>query len=111
MPKVSRGRGASSVGPQCELPRSQEPPVEFAAGADPSGPQSSAALSPSKGNFRGNQRTEPVFIAAGPGPAEGEQVVIAVRRLQRSFADGLIADDLQDLWEPWMHHAPEALRV
>jgi transposase, IS5 family len=35
--------------------------------------------------------------------------VIAVRRLQRSFADGLIAEEVQDLWEPWMRHADEAL--
>ena len=35
--------------------------------------------------------------------------MIAVRRLQRSFADGLIAEEVQDLWEPWMRHADEAL--
>jgi len=35
--------------------------------------------------------------------------VIAARRLQRSFADGLIAEEVQDLWEPWMRHADEAL--
>jgi IS5 family transposase len=35
--------------------------------------------------------------------------VIAARRLQRSFADGLIAGEVQDLWEPWMRHADEAL--
>jgi len=26
--------------------------------------------------------------------------VIAARRLQRSFADGLIAEAVEDLWEP-----------
>jgi IS5 family transposase len=35
--------------------------------------------------------------------------VIAARRLQRSFADGLIAEEVRDLWEPWMRHADEAL--
>jgi transposase, IS5 family len=36
--------------------------------------------------------------------------VIATRRLQRSFADGFIAEETQDLWEPWMRHADEALQ-
>ena len=36
--------------------------------------------------------------------------MIAVRRLQRSFADGLIAEEVQDLWEPWMRHADQALK-
>ena len=35
--------------------------------------------------------------------------MIAARRLQRSFADGLIAGEVKDLWEPWMKHADEAL--
>jgi len=35
--------------------------------------------------------------------------VIATRRLQRSFADGFIAEEIGDLWEPWMRHADEAL--
>jgi transposase, IS5 family len=35
--------------------------------------------------------------------------MIAARRLQRSFADGLIAEEVQDLWEPWMRHADAAL--
>jgi IS5 family transposase len=35
--------------------------------------------------------------------------VIAARRLQRSFADGLIAEEVKELWEPWMKHADEAL--
>jgi IS5 family transposase len=35
--------------------------------------------------------------------------VIAARRLQRSFADGLIMEEVKDLWEPWMRHADEAL--
>jgi IS5 family transposase len=35
--------------------------------------------------------------------------VIAARRLQRSFADGLISEAVDDLWEPWMRHADQAL--
>jgi IS5 family transposase len=35
--------------------------------------------------------------------------VIAARRRQRSFADGLIAGEVKDLWEPWMRHADEVL--
>jgi IS5 family transposase len=35
--------------------------------------------------------------------------VIATRRLQRSFADGLILEEVGDLWEPWMRHADNAL--
>jgi IS5 family transposase len=36
--------------------------------------------------------------------------MITTRRLQSSFADGLIAEEVGDLWEPWMRHADEALR-
>ena len=35
--------------------------------------------------------------------------MIAARRLQRNFADGFIAEEVTDLWEPWMRHADEAL--
>jgi len=35
--------------------------------------------------------------------------VIATRRLQQHFADGLIAEAVEDLWEPWMHYADTAL--
>jgi IS5 family transposase len=35
--------------------------------------------------------------------------VIAARRLQQSFADGLICEAVGDLWEPWMRHADQAL--
>jgi transposase, IS5 family len=35
--------------------------------------------------------------------------VIAARRLQRDFADGLIAEAVEDLWEPWMRCADAAL--
>ena len=35
--------------------------------------------------------------------------MIAARRLQRTFADGLIAEAVEDLWEPWMRYADQAL--
>lgn len=35
--------------------------------------------------------------------------MIAARRLQQSFADGLIHEAVDDLWEPWMRHADQAL--
>jgi IS5 family transposase len=31
------------------------------------------------------------------------------RRLQQSFGDGLIREEISDLWEPWMHHADTVL--
>ena len=36
-------------------------------------------------------------------------LVIAARRLQRSFGEGLIAEAVDDLWEDWMRHADEVL--
>ena len=35
--------------------------------------------------------------------------MIAARRLQRNFADGFIAEAVEDLWEPWMRHADQIL--
>ncbi len=35
--------------------------------------------------------------------------MIQHRRLQRSFADGLIAEQIGDLWEPWMRQIDDAL--
>src|ERR1039457_4576403 len=35
--------------------------------------------------------------------------MIAARRLQRSFGDGLIAEEVADLWEPWMRQADQVL--
>jgi len=35
--------------------------------------------------------------------------VIATRRRQRTFADGFISEAVEDLWEPWMRHADQAL--
>src|SRR5271165_1644588 len=35
--------------------------------------------------------------------------MIAARRLQSSFADGFIAEEVADLWEPWMRQADQVL--
>lgn len=35
--------------------------------------------------------------------------MITARRLQRQFADGFLAEEVGDLWEPWMRHADTAL--
>jgi transposase, IS5 family len=35
--------------------------------------------------------------------------VIVARRLQSSFADGFLREEVCDLWEPWMRHADEIL--
>lgn len=35
--------------------------------------------------------------------------MIAARRLQRSFGDGLITEEVADLWEPWMRQADQVL--
>src|SRR5262249_31788115 len=58
-----------------------------------------------------HQRTQPADSPSGPCPSQaGAQAVITARRLQPSFADGLIAEEVTDLWEPWMRQADEALR-
>ena len=36
--------------------------------------------------------------------------MIAARRLQRQFADGFLAEAVEDLWEPWMRRADRALK-
>ena len=35
--------------------------------------------------------------------------MIEARRAQLSFGDGLIADEVTDLWEDWMHPADQVL--
>jgi IS5 family transposase len=39
-----------------------------------------------------------------------EDLLIPARRLQRSFADSFIEEQVEDLWEPWMRHADQALQ-
>src|ERR1039457_881248 len=59
----------------------------------------------------GHQRTESIPVAPRSRGVQrpGASVVIAARRLQRHFADGFIAEAVEDLWEPWMRHADTAL--
>jgi hypothetical protein len=38
------------------------------------------------------------FCCGCTGTSRGAQAMIAARRLQRSFADGLIMEEVQDLW-------------
>ena len=35
--------------------------------------------------------------------------MIEVRHPQRTFGEGLIHEAVEDLWEPWMRHADQAL--
>src|SRR6266567_1040434 len=58
-----------------------------------------------------HQRTESVPVAPGPPGFQrsGARIMIAARRLQRNFGDGFIAEAVEDLWEPWMRHADQAL--
>jgi IS5 family transposase len=35
--------------------------------------------------------------------------MIEIRRAQTTFADGLIAEEVSDLWEPWMRHSDAVL--
>ena len=35
--------------------------------------------------------------------------MIEARRTQTTFADGLIAEEVSDLWEPWMRHSDAVL--
>jgi hypothetical protein len=37
--------------------------------------------------------------------------VIEARRLQRSFSDGLIAEEIEDLQEAWMSHVELTCRT
>ena len=39
-----------------------------------------------------------------------EPAVIEARRLQRSFGDGLIAEEIEDLRETWMQHVDVVLQ-
>ena len=35
--------------------------------------------------------------------------MIEARRAQTTFADGLITEEVADLWEPWMRHSDAVL--
>src|SRR2546429_6864413 len=44
-----------------------------------------------------------------PRRAREEEPMIETRRAQRSFGDGLIAEEVKDLHEAWMKHADRVL--
>jgi IS5 family transposase len=61
-------------------------------------------------------RTNAETVVALPGVGQNESrcrqeaSVIQTRRLQRRFADGLIAEEIEDLREPWMSHSDRILQ-
>src|SRR2546427_11439382 len=61
----------------------------------------------------GHQRVESIPVAPGSRGVQttGAPAVIAARRLQRQFADGFIAEAVEDLWEPWMRHADKRWKM
>src|ERR1700674_5150559 len=103
--------GPSTLGSHRGLSRRQDSPTEPTCRAGAAGSQSAAALSRFQAHPGVHQRTESVRRAPGPRTIEspGARVVIATRRRQRTFADGFIAETVEDLWEPWMRHADVAL--
>src|SRR3981081_2856070 len=56
-------------------------------------------------------RTQPATAAGQTGgDEEGAWEMIHLRRSgQRSFAEGLIEEEIEDLWEPWMRQADKVL--
>ena len=42
-----------------------------------------------------------------PSAKPGTRPVIEARRAQRNFAEGLIAEEVSDLWEDWMRAADQ----
>ena len=42
-------------------------------------------------------------------PSGGGRLMIETRRAQTTFADGLIVEEVSDLWEPWMRHTDAIL--
>jgi transposase, IS5 family len=49
------------------------------------------------------------FVRMPPRQSSGGRSVIEMRRAQRSFGDGLIAEEIEDLREQWMEHADRVL--
>src|SRR6202162_4037927 len=111
LPQVRPRRRPPSVGAQRQLSRGQNTAAQPARRTGSSSTQSSAALPPSQGGSRSHQRTQSTVVAHGSGrvQAGGARSMIATRRLQRSFADGFIAEEVADLWEPWMRQADQVL--
>jgi hypothetical protein len=71
-------------------------------------------LGPLLGDWLSNRSAEPRTVeetldAPQTESYSQEWIVIQYRRSQLSFADGLISEEVTDLWEPWMRHADEAI--
>src|SRR5665213_2047656 len=86
-------------------------PSQSASRPGSAGTQSARTLSRFQEDPGGYQRAEPILVAPGPRGVQdtGARSMIAARRLQRNFADGFIAEAVEDLREPWMRHADKAL--
>ena len=70
----------------------------------------SVALSPrSTGPPCNETGNAPARKLGQDGPRHGGTPVIEARRLQRTFGEGLIEEEVADLWEDWMRHADEVL--
>jgi len=52
---------------------------------------------------------DPAAKLAPHSQLHGGAPVIEARRRQRTFGEGLINEEVADLWEPWMRHADEVL--
>ena len=48
-------------------------------------------------------------VRRAPRRDAGDRTLIETRRAQRTFGDGLIADEVKDLHEDWMKHADQVL--
>src|ERR1700720_2818016 len=68
-------------------------------------------LPQAQGSARGDLRAQPRAAAAGWRRAETrqEEAMIETRRAQRTFGDGLIAEEVKDLLEEGMKHADRGL--
>ena len=66
-----------------------------------------AALPRLRGEEEEEEEEEESFL--GPARAGGKAMIEA-RRPQSRFADGLIREEVQDLWEPWMRQADAILQ-
>src|SRR6202048_3717670 len=71
----------------------------------------SRQLPQAQGSARGDLRAQPRAAAAGWRRAETrqEEAMIETRRAQRTFGDGLIAEEGKDLLEEWMQHGDRVL--
>lgn len=66
------------------------------------------------GNWLPNRRPQSravaeTLVACQAESGREKNLVIPYRRLQRSFGDGLISEEVRDLWEPWMRQADQVI--